>query len=371
MSKTGTTASFVYNSDGLRVRKTVNNVVTDYTLHGKNIVHLTQGSDSLHFWYDASGKPAMVEWNDGTTTAKYAYIHNLQGDIVGIVDSNGTEVVKYTYDAWGKVLSTTGSLASTLGTVQPFRYRGYVYDAETGLYYLRSRYYTPVWNRFIIADIITRGNVYCYCNNLPVSQKDPNGFSSIYDDYEEDVSFDGTCCNDATNYVPESTNPNIIMRKGQFYIIRPKGRSIGVYDHEELVATAYRINQSDPNEIMQYIGMYDGYGFYLYCDNAKGYNDDASKWEVINYSNYSHYMLGPKAISYNPDHHHNPCKFVENLQKRLNELGLLSYDQITGVLNQATNDAIIRFQEIYTPTCVDGIVGDETKDKLFYSDTVW
>lgn len=71
------------------------------------------------------------------------YIHNLQGDIVGIIDSNGNEVVQYTYDAWGKVLSTAGTMASTLGTVQPFRYRGYVYDVETGLYYLRSRYYNP------------------------------------------------------------------------------------------------------------------------------------------------------------------------------------------------------------------------------------
>ena len=152
MSKTGTTASFTYNADGLRVQKTVNNVVTNYTLHGKNVVHLTQGSDSLHFWYDASGRPAMVEWNDGTTTAKYAYIHNLQGDIVGIVDSNGTEVVKYAYDAWGKVLSTTGSLASTLGTIQPCRYRGYVYDVETGHYYLRSRYSYPDLCRFLNAD---------------------------------------------------------------------------------------------------------------------------------------------------------------------------------------------------------------------------
>jgi YD repeat-containing protein len=80
----------------------------------------------LHFWYDAQNRPAIVQFN-GT---KYAYIQNLQGDIVGIVDSNGTEVVKYTYDAWGKVLSTTGSLAATLGTIQPFRYRGYVYDVD-------------------------------------------------------------------------------------------------------------------------------------------------------------------------------------------------------------------------------------------------
>ena len=93
-----------------------------------------------------------MEWNNGVTTAKYAYIQDLQGDIVGIVDGNGTEVVKYTYDAWGKLLSTTGSLAATLGTIQPFRYRGYVYDVETGLYYLRSRYYNPNWQRFVNED---------------------------------------------------------------------------------------------------------------------------------------------------------------------------------------------------------------------------
>ena len=123
-----------------------------------------------------------MEWSDGTTTAKYAYIQNLQGDIVGIVDSTGTEVVKYTYDAWGKVLSTTGSLAATLGTIQPFRYRGYVYDVETGLYYLRSRYYNPTWNRFINSDkyistrqYITCYNIFVYCGNNPVNRKDPTG----------------------------------------------------------------------------------------------------------------------------------------------------------------------------------------------------
>ena len=51
MSKSGTTASFVYNAEGLRVRKTVNGTVTNYILHGKNIVHMTQGSNTLHFLY--------------------------------------------------------------------------------------------------------------------------------------------------------------------------------------------------------------------------------------------------------------------------------------------------------------------------------
>nr|MBQ4456364.1 peptidoglycan-binding protein [Clostridia bacterium] len=153
---------------------------TEYTLHGKNIVHMTQGSDSLHFFYDAQNRPVIVEWNNGVTTAKYAYIQNLQGDIVGIVDSNGTEVVKYTYDAWGRVLSTTGSLASTLGTVQPFRYRGYVYDVETGLYYLRDRYYNPFLQRFVNADVLIKGNLYGYCGGNPIAFYDPNGNKKYY-----------------------------------------------------------------------------------------------------------------------------------------------------------------------------------------------
>ncbi len=136
MSKSGTTATFDYNAEGLRVQKTVNGVVTKYILHGKNIVHLTKGNDELHFFYDAANSPAIVEWNNGTTTTRYAYVKNLQGDIVGIVNSTGTEVVKYTYDAWGKPLSTTGTMAGALGVLNPFRYRGYVYDEELGYYYL-------------------------------------------------------------------------------------------------------------------------------------------------------------------------------------------------------------------------------------------
>ena len=96
-----------------------------------------------------------------------------------MLDSTGTEVVKYTYDAWGKPLSTTGSLASTLGTVQPFRYRGYVYDVETGIYYLRSRYYTPIWKRFINADSMIKGNVFAYCNNIVTYVADEKGTDII------------------------------------------------------------------------------------------------------------------------------------------------------------------------------------------------
>ena len=174
----GNWASFEYNADGLRIRKNLGSIPIDYTLHGKRIVHLTQLTDTLHFFYDAQGRPSIVDFN-GT---KYGYIHNLQGDIVAIIDGSGTPVVEYTYDAWGKPLSKTGSMANTLGALNPFRYRGYVYDEETGLYYLRSRYYNPEWGRFLNADSVLgkpgqllRHNVFAYCLNNPVIIYDSSG----------------------------------------------------------------------------------------------------------------------------------------------------------------------------------------------------
>ena len=146
MRSIDTDAQFVYNENGLRVKKTVNGVVTDYTLHGKNIVHMKRGDDELHFFYDAQNRPAVVVYN-GT-----AYIKSLQGDIVAILDENGNTAVSYGYDAWGAPLWCTGELAETLGKVQPFRYRGYVFDEETGFYYVSSRYYDPEIGRFISPD---------------------------------------------------------------------------------------------------------------------------------------------------------------------------------------------------------------------------
>ena len=175
MQKSGVTA-VVYNADGLRVQKAVNGVATKYTLHGKNVVHMTSGTDELHFFYDAQNRPAVVVYN-GTA---YAYVKSLQGDIVAILDENGNAVVSYGYDAWGAPLWCTGELAETLGKVQPFRYRGYVFDEETGLYYLRSRYYNPRWGRFVNADgAIIQKNLFAYCSNGPIVGYDPSGFERV------------------------------------------------------------------------------------------------------------------------------------------------------------------------------------------------
>ena len=111
-------------------------------------------------------------------------MHNLQGDIVAILDSAGTKVVEYKYDAWGKPISKTGTMAATLGKLNPFRYRGYVYDEETELYYLRSRFFDSCKIRFVNADVLLSGNLYSYCKNAPVGRVDVSGlkdYASIGD----------------------------------------------------------------------------------------------------------------------------------------------------------------------------------------------
>ena len=177
MSRSGTDITYSYDADGLRISKTVNGTTYHYYYLDSQLVEMTWGSNKLHFTYDSVG-PASVNYN-GTI---YNYIKNAQGDVVGLVDFNGTKVVEYIYDAWGNHLSTFGTMASTLGKYNPLRYRGYVYDTETGLYYLQSRYYNPTWGRFINADeYLSTGqsffenNVFAYCYCSPVNLTDHTG----------------------------------------------------------------------------------------------------------------------------------------------------------------------------------------------------
>ena len=191
MSAEGTSVSFKYDHNGMRVQKVVEQswypVITNYMIDEESVVHMTVDytdynetthRDNLHFFYD-DDSPAFVEYNG----VKYTYVRNLQGDVMGLLDSSGTLVVEYKYDPWGSLLSITGSLAETLGKRNPFRYRGYVYDEETGLYYLKSRYYNSKTGRFINADLIENSeaenllalNLFCYTLNSPINNSDPDG----------------------------------------------------------------------------------------------------------------------------------------------------------------------------------------------------
>ena len=114
----------------------------------------------------------------------YLFEKNLQGDIIAVYNTSGTKLVSYVYDAWGNVTVTNHNVSGTNSGARhnPFRYRGYYYDTETGYYYLQSRYYNPKWGRFLNADsYLSTGtgllgyNMYAYCNNNPVMYVDPTG----------------------------------------------------------------------------------------------------------------------------------------------------------------------------------------------------
>ena len=164
------TYTYVYNGGSLMQETITTTVTTDDGT--------TTTAQTLDFAYDASGLPMSVTCNGET----YYYVTNLQGDVTDILDDAGTALVTYTYDAWGNILTTTGSLASTLGIANPLRYRGYVYDTETGLYYLQSRYYNPEIGRFINADSFAStgqgllgNNMFAYCRNNAVCRVDVSG----------------------------------------------------------------------------------------------------------------------------------------------------------------------------------------------------
>ena len=179
------TNTFEYGADGIRTKK---NSIT-YTLAGNKILKETDGTKTLIYYYGNSGVIGF-KYNN----VDYYYEKNLQGDVIAIYNASGTKVASYVYDAWGKVLSikndsgTTITDATHVGIINPFRYRSYYYDTETGLYYLQTRYYDPEVGRFINSDALeylgdgaelSNYNLFAYCDNNPVMSDDPEGTWSL------------------------------------------------------------------------------------------------------------------------------------------------------------------------------------------------
>jgi len=97
--------------------------------------------------------------------------------VVALTDAAGTVVATHEYDAFGNHLAAIGSV------VNPYRYAGYRWDAETGLYYLNARYYAPSVGRFITRDAFhgfeddpASLNGYNYAHSNPVRFVDPSGY---------------------------------------------------------------------------------------------------------------------------------------------------------------------------------------------------
>ena len=175
-AKVGSTnISYTYDMAGVRSSKTVGSTTYDFTTLSGLVTRQTGGGKTIDFVYDENNQPLAMKYNN----TLYYYVLNAQGDVVCIVDSSRNTVASYTYDPWGKIISSSGTLAD----INPLRYRGYYYDSETGFYYLQSRYYDPEIGRFINADSyastdatgLLSTNMFAYCENDPVNKSDPTG----------------------------------------------------------------------------------------------------------------------------------------------------------------------------------------------------
>ena len=182
-----TDISYAYDMAGVRSRKTVGSTTYNFTTLSGLVTRQEWDGNSIDFVYDENNQPLAMKYNN----TLYYYILNVQGDVIALADQNGTLIAKYTYDPWGKLLKVTpngwleeqNAYYLKVAEANPLRYRGYYYDAETGFYYLQSRYYDPAIGRFINADSyastdaagLLSTNMFAYCENDPVNGSDPNG----------------------------------------------------------------------------------------------------------------------------------------------------------------------------------------------------
>ena len=186
---TGTSIiSYTYDVNGLRIGKTVNGTAHTYTYDGSLLLCDKWGSQYIEYFYDASGRPYALNYYNGSTSTKYFFVKNIEGDILELRSSTNALVAKYVYDGWGKLLEVRDSSGNAItssthiANLNVLRYRGYFYDTETKLYYLQSRYYDPQVQRFISPDVyvstgqgIIGHNMFAYCLNNPSNKVDFGG----------------------------------------------------------------------------------------------------------------------------------------------------------------------------------------------------
>ncbi len=175
---------FKYDENGIRKSKIYNGLETKYYTLNDEIVYEDRNDTVIYYLYDAEGLIGF-KYNNKI----FYYLKNLHNDIIGIFDEEGNKIVTYIYDSWGKLLSIKGENGNDIsndlnhiGNINPFRYRSYYYDLETGLYYLNHRYYNPELGRFISPDVVLGANedilsynLYAYVSNNPIVNYDKTG----------------------------------------------------------------------------------------------------------------------------------------------------------------------------------------------------
>ena len=176
LSDGSATISFSYDGKGLRRTKKVGDVTTTYMYVDGKIISETDGTNYIIYYYDAEGILGI-----NLNGRLYMFRKNVFGDVTHIFSEGGELVGKYSYTAYGEC--TIELDVNGIATLNPIRYRSYYYDEETGLYYLKSRYYDPEVGRFISIDsidyvdpdTINGLNLYAYCLNNPVMLTDETG----------------------------------------------------------------------------------------------------------------------------------------------------------------------------------------------------
>ena len=198
LTQNGKQNTYKYDVDGLRLEKTAGGVTTQYQyVNGQLLGEKRSNGVVLRYTYDALGVLSGIQYkNAAGVTTNYIVRCTLSGDVDQIYDTKGNLLARYIYDTWGDTLSVTDASGKAItdplhiANINPIRYRGYYYDAETGLYYLQSRYYDTTTRRFLNADEILGANsdinalnLYAYCGNNPVVREDDKGnawFASMF-----------------------------------------------------------------------------------------------------------------------------------------------------------------------------------------------
>lgn len=205
LNKGGLTTTFSYGADGMRYKKSsgTQTIQYQYNLAGQ-VISESNASNVVQANYVRGDR--LLAKKEVATGKSYYYLYNGHGDVIMMVDTNGNIVNQYQYDEWGNLLTNNETVKNS------FKYAGEIYDEETGLYYLRARYYDPSIGRFINEDTYEGEvknplslNLYTYVHNNPLIYSDPTGNWCTSSDGK--YSHPGGC-DGGTNYFNTKSNVN-------------------------------------------------------------------------------------------------------------------------------------------------------------------
>ena len=325
----GLEVRYKYNKDGLRTYKETEQTTTDYEWDENRLIRetvtykATGKKYDVWYFFDANNQVAGFEYSEisgmdnSLKKTRVYYEKNAQGDVIGLLDSRGAEIAKYSYDAWGNVTSKMCYEGyETPYALNHITYRGYYRDDESGFYYLQSRYYDAEVGRFLNADdveyldsgnIVAKNNLYCYCSSNPVKYIDEEGkciaiamalgysivksYSDCKKIYRKDVSF---------SKILSSKYPKTRFLKNELkrLIMMVAGETVGLHNERESLCCAYvalnRVNRYEWKrkslmqvlDAAQFHGLINSQGKKMqkYLDTGKGINSYEKKYynSVIN-----------------------------------------------------------------------------------------